>query len=190
MVKIGFIVEGDSEKLILESQAFKDFLSANQIDYVPEIVNAEGGGNLLPHNLKKYTQSLADKGANRFVILTDLETDPCVTETKNRISAPTATHSVIVSRKAIEAWYLADDDLMSKFFKKKYSCEFPEKTQSMPFDHLRAEFISHTGRGLSSSKPVVARRMINEGFTVENAAKHENCPSAQYFLNKIKEIAK
>lgn len=189
MVKIGFIVEGDSEKLILESESFRNYLRANNIEFVDFIANAEGGGNLLPQNLDKYTQVLKDQGATRFIILTDLENDPCIEEAKKRISAPD-THKVVIARKAIEAWYLADETLMTKLLKKKFKHASPETTAQMPYSELKNAFLDHTGRGINTSKPLVAKRMIREGFTIENASKHENCPSAKYFLSKLHEIAK
>ena len=55
MVKLGFIGEGAVEKIILESVVFQEFLSSLRIDFVKEVVDATGNGNLLPQNIEGYT---------------------------------------------------------------------------------------------------------------------------------------
>ena len=101
MVKLGFIVEGETEKILLESEIFKDLLSKFKLDYVSEIVDAGGNGNLLPKNIEKLSAILIDKGASKIIVLTDLDKDKCVTETKNRIS-PLENHICVISKKEIE----------------------------------------------------------------------------------------
>lgn len=54
MVRIGFIVEGDSEKIVIESVKFREFLRLNGFELVTPVVNAKGGGNLLPQNIEAY----------------------------------------------------------------------------------------------------------------------------------------
>lgn len=56
----------------------------------------------LPHNIVGYTERLEKEGARIIVILTDLDDDSCITETRNRISAR-AQDVVIVAVKKIEA---------------------------------------------------------------------------------------
>ncbi len=51
MVKVGFIVEGDTEKVIVESPAFSAWLTANGITLCHPVIDAKGGGNLLPQNI-------------------------------------------------------------------------------------------------------------------------------------------
>ena len=48
MVKIGFIVEGDCEKIFIESDNFKNWANMQGIEICSPVVNAKGGGNLLP----------------------------------------------------------------------------------------------------------------------------------------------
>ncbi len=100
MVKLGFIGEGAVEKIILESVVFQEFLSSLRIDFVKEVVDATGNGNLLPQNIEGYTKTLKDKGATTIVILTDLDEDQCITLTKNRIN-PSAEYLIIVTIKQI-----------------------------------------------------------------------------------------
>ena len=48
----------------------------------------------------------------------------------------------------------------------------------------------NNGKGFGGSKPRLAMKMKSNGFSIQNAAAHPNCPSALYFLNKLKLIAK
>jgi len=50
MVKIGFICEGITEFLWLQSPEFKQFLSSINLA-LTNTINAEGSGNFLPHNI-------------------------------------------------------------------------------------------------------------------------------------------
>lgn len=102
MVRLGFIGEGDTEKIVLESATFQNHLRSLGIDFVEDVINAEGNKNLLPHNIEAHTQTLQDKGATKIVILTDLDEDKCITLTKDRIK-PLDCHVTIVSIKEIES---------------------------------------------------------------------------------------
>jgi len=53
---------------------------------------------------------------------------------------------------------------------------------------LKKEFIKHTGKGLSKKRNLHVKYIINNGFSLQNAAKHPNCPSAKYFLKKLSEL--
>lgn len=52
MVKVGFIVEGDSEKVLIESAGFRRWAGSQSLEICSPVINAKGGGNLLPHHLK------------------------------------------------------------------------------------------------------------------------------------------
>lgn len=186
MVKLGFIVEGDTEKILLDSPAFKDFLRYLNVDHIPDIANAEGSSKLLPHNILQYTRSLLAKGAQRIFVLTDLDAKKCVTQTIQRVS-PLPDQTVIVSIKQIEAWFLADTNALRKFLKRSdYYCEFPE-TIPDPYEEIKKIRQQYWNRGVD--KKVLAKQMIKSGFSVENAAKHSNCNSAKYFLKKLSEFS-
>ena len=102
MVKLGFIVEGVTEKIILEQSDFFNYLDSLHVGYIPIVVDAKGNGNLLPNRLAQYTDTLFDEGATDIFILTDLDDEQCITNTKARISN-NANRFVIVSIKTIEA---------------------------------------------------------------------------------------
>jgi hypothetical protein len=179
MVKIGFICEGETEKLIIESEAFKTLLAKSDLQLVLAI-DAEGNGNLLPHNIEKFIAILEDAACDKIFILTDLDKDSCITFTKQRISAR-ENDIIIVAVKQIEAWFLSDSQTLSGLFKTKFQFELPEN-ENEPYDTLNSLFINNTGRGNgkkdNGGKIKTARKMLNNGFSLTNAASHPNCSSA------------
>jgi len=185
VVKIGFIVEGETEALILDSDNFKAILGKLNIVSVG-IINAGGNKNLLPHNILIHQANLIKKEAEKIVILTDLDDDLCITKTRERITERD-NQIIVVAIKQIEAWFLADSTLLSHLFNESFIFDYPEN-ENVPFDTLRALLIQFTGRGLPRKVPM-AQKMINSGFSIENAANHPNCPSANYFLTKLKQCA-
>ncbi len=185
MVKLGFIVEGDNEKAILNSALFEGLMTRLGLDYVKEVFNAKGGGNLLPQNIGVQIDALIQLGATSIFILTDQEEAPCITEVKNRVSAG-QNIMVVVAVKAIEAWFLADNTAISKFMGAKFQCEHPESYPN-PFLFIKQEKIRLTGRGVDK-KRLLCSRILASGFSLEAAATHPNCPSAKYFLDKLKSL--
>jgi hypothetical protein len=184
MVTIGFIVEGSSEKILFDSQNFKDYLSGINVNYIPEVINAEGNGNLLPHNIEEFTNTLINKGASKIFIVTDLDLDLCVTKTKERING-TDIHQCIISKKAIEAWFLADTTTMKSYFKTaQFKCDHPEDIEN-PFNEIDLLMRKFLNRGLGSSKIKLAKSLVNNGLSFQNILNHPNCSSAKYFHNKL-----
>tara|TARA_R110002124_G_scaffold9577_3_gene49122 strand:- start:331 stop:903 length:573 start_codon:yes stop_codon:yes gene_type:complete len=188
MVKIGFICEGKTERKLIESAVFQNYLLSIGIECVKPVIDADGNGNLLPNNIENHVIRLKHKGAERIVILTDLDEDVCVTRTKNRIIANEDDFMiVVVAVKQIESWFLADSKTMSLLLKRDFEYDFPETVHS-PFDTIKQIFLDKLNRG-AGNKILLASKMISNGFSVERAAIHSNCPSAVYFLKKLKQIA-
>jgi hypothetical protein len=185
-MKVGFICEGKTEKKIVESDNFQQFLKSIGIECISDIIDAEGNGNLLPKHLPQYSQILISKGAEKIIILTDLDADACITLTKERINAP-GNHLVIVSVKMIEAWFLADDVCMSAICGQPIHFNLPEN-EDEPFEIIKQELIRCTTRGVGD-KILLAAKMLRNNFSVINAAAHPNCSSAKYFVEKLKTLA-
>lgn len=82
MVKLGFIVEGGTEKILLQSDGFQEYLRKLELDFIEDVIDVDGLGNLLPKFLEPITDILMDKGATHIFILTDLDEDKCITKTK------------------------------------------------------------------------------------------------------------
>jgi len=189
VVKIGFVVEGDTEKLIIESTNFRNWATRHNIEIGIPVINAGGGGNLCPRRIEKHINScLTQVKPDKLVILTDLECESCITKVKQRIGNGRVT-KIFVARKAIEAWFLADTQAMQTWLDRtKFLEELPEQTAKMPWERLKE--VSKSGRGPGNNKVVFAKKFIDKfNFSLERAATHSQCQSAKYFLEKLKEIA-
>ncbi len=187
MVKLGFICEGETEKIIVESGSFKELLAENNCSLV-KAFDATGNGNLLPKNIAAMINNLMEEGAEKIFILTDLDKDECITKTKERIDAP-AEIITIVAVKQVESWFLADSNTLSVLLNETgFTFDHPED-EFVPRDTIQQLFLQKTSSGIGGSKPRFAIKMVNNGFSVKNAAAHPNCPSASYFLAKLQSLA-
>ncbi|MCK5741528.1 MAG: hypothetical protein KAH48_04865 [Chlorobi bacterium] len=186
MVKIGFIVEGDTEKIILDSKYFKKFCKSIEIEIAEPVIDAEGSGNLLPKNIDNYIQKIRQSQPQKIVVLTDLEEEASVLKVRKRINSQDID-IVFVAVKAIESWFLADTVALASWLKvdSVYE-EKPEETQNLPWDRLKELAKENKARGTGPSKPTFAKRFINNhNFSIERAAKHSNCPSAKEFYDTL-----
>ena len=186
MVTLGFIGEGANEKTILESTDFRSILNELNLGFVENVIDAKGGGNLLPKYLEDQVDRLKEQGASHILILADQEDAPCITSVKTRID-PEGNHIIVIAVKAIEAWFLADTAAMSAYLRSRFICDNPEEFLK-PFDHIKELRWDRMGRGLNHKK-LLCSHMILNGFSIKNAAAHPNCPSANYFLQKLKSLA-
>jgi hypothetical protein len=183
MVKLGFIVEGNTEKILFRSEAFSNYMKSLGIDFIPEIIDAKGNGNLLPQHITEFTEILKDKGATKIFIIADLETAECVTKTKERIS-PGEIHQCIISKKAIESWFLADTLAMRNYLgSNDYACENPEEIEN-PFEEIKKQRLTFKNKGVNDKK-ILARTILGSGFSFENIISNQACSSARYFHQKL-----
>lgn len=188
MVKVGFIVEGASEKIVLKAREFQDYLRSKQIEQVGDVIDMDGKGNLKASSQRMNTQVqlLRDAGANWIMVLRDMDNVDSFSVVKREVyQAPDTV--VCVAVQALEAWFLADSQTLSAVFQTAFHHDLPESV-SAPFELLVALRKQYTGRGIGDKK-VFARTMLGCGFTIENAAQHTNCPSATYFLTKLQTLA-
>ena len=185
MVRIGFICEGKTERKIIESGAFQSLLNSLSIECVFPVIDAKGSGNLLPENILDFKKELLSNDAEKIIIVTDLDVDTCITKTKKRIGVY-ENEFIVVAIQQVEAWFLADTETLSKLLSRKFIFEFPENEKN-PFETMRNIFLQTNNRGVGN-KDILAQRMLKYGFSIENAANHPNCPSARYFIEKLKSV--
>lgn len=191
MVKIGFIVEGDCEKLLIASPMFQAFLRKHGFEIVANnaqddedllIANAGGGTNLrLPHNMAEFIENLSDKGAEEIYVLTDLEDEISVENVYGKIALSSQIIQIFVAVKALEAWYLADAEAMQKWLECNDFCEKqPENTPNKPFEYMKQIANDYSAKRGTGNKIAFTKRMLAQyGFDIERAAQHENCPSVK-----------
>lgn len=186
MVKAGFIVEGASERIVVESARFRALLHSCNYDLVSPVVDAQGGGNLLPHNIQAFLARLDNAGAERIFVLTDLEDEPQVQQVRDRVSHD-RIHFVFVAVKALEAWYLADTQAMNvwlgidDFFEPA-----PEQTPQKPWERLKQIAAEQSRRGPGSKVAFARKAVTHWGFDVENSAVHPACQSARELIECLR----
>jgi hypothetical protein len=187
MVKIGFIVEGGSEKVIVESERFVQWLKSIGIELSKPVIDAKGGGNLLPQNIEPMIKRLNQQGVDHIAILTDLEDEADTEVVKERIGTE---HSklIFIAIKAIEAWYLADSQSMNTWLGiTGFYEDRPQETPLKPWDRLKELSEEYGKPGPGASKIVFAKRMVKHyGLDLTASAKHENCNSAAEMIECLK----
>ena len=191
MVKLGFIVEGSTEKIIVESPAFNSWLSQQGLALVKPVLDAKGGGNLLPKHIEPMVKRLHAAEADHIIILTDLEHESSVEAVRQRITTE-FTDLIFIAVKAIEAWFLADSQAMSQWLKQdSFYEDNPEATKDLPWQRLKEVATDFKQRGTGASKPAFAKRMIQHyGFKINHAAEHTHCPSAKQFCDGLMALKK
>jgi hypothetical protein len=196
LVTAGFIVEGDSEAILLKDSSFISLLASLNITCSAGlIINAEGKNNLynpkadfsrIERKINAWVQRLKANGAQAIFMLIDFDaSDTCFTFFKSKVFSYDVNF-VIIAKQALEAWYLADQQALSAYLKTKIFVATPESYLS-PFDEIRNLRLMHNNKGLSDKK-YLTKDIIKSGFSLPNAAAHPNCPSAAYFLGKLQSL--
>lgn len=191
MVKVGFIVEGDSEAILIKSVMFRNWCQNNGLSVVDPVINAKGGGNLLPNYLTNQVERFLNgkEPPDKIVILTDRENAVSDDEVRERIHGyppEKRIDFVFIAVKALEAWFLADGAAISKWLNEdRFFEEFPEKTDEMPWDRLKEIAKDKKKRGPGESRLLFTKKILNYGFSLEQAAKHTNCSSVKKFHDTL-----
>ncbi|MDP2364927.1 MAG: hypothetical protein Q8M94_14305 [Ignavibacteria bacterium] len=189
VTKLAFIGEGETESMVIKSEKFQKLLENYEFDFIG-VRDAGGRGNFEKDNgfVDSLIKDLLKNGAERIFIISDLENYQCISEAKDSIATFLSTPEIIIIPKALEAWFLADSEALSKILNKELSYIFPEKTPSLPFDEINSLF-AEFGINPVRSKVKLTKRFITHGLDVDNASKHQNCESAKYFIRKLKEFS-
>lgn len=103
-MRISFIVEGDSDKIILDGQ--RSWFSLLGLEY--DIVPTGGKKNMIKSAMKHYRIALLTDCSN-VIFLPDQNGDICALVTREKIGMDSKDRSVtIVMKRELEAWILAD----------------------------------------------------------------------------------
>lgn len=189
MVKVGFIVEGASERIVVESEMFRHLCRLAGFELVTPVVDAQGGGNLLPQNIDAFISRLENADAQHIFVLTDLEDEASVTDVRDRIS-DARINTTFVAVKALEAWYLADTKAMNNWLGiSDFYEENPEATADKPWNRLK-EIAADLGKRGPGNKVAFTKKLVKHWeFSLERAASHPNCPSAKELVEYFSQVA-
>lgn len=186
-MKVGLIVEGRSDKIVVESDGFALWLREQGIRRGDPVVAAGGqvGSARIGRLARLLRKQIGD--VDKVVQLTELDPNaavPCISARRAFTHSPDVD-LVVVAKKAMESWFLADSVAMREwsgdpdFFE-----EHPEETPGMPWDRLK-EVGASGGRGPGSKVSFAKKIVRTHGFSIVSAAKHPNCSSARYFVNRV-----
>ena len=182
MVRLGIICEGETEGVIFNTPEFKQLLEGFGVELIG-VVETGSKTQYFGDRLVKHREILMDKGADKIVALVDLDKDVCITFTKQ--SVPHFENQlIIVAVQEFENWYLADTTTLCNLLNRQVYIDLPEQDND-----AERTIIQLRGKGFGHSKPRLANAMKRHGFTIEKAAQHPNCPSANYFLTKLQTLA-
>ena len=187
MVTVGFVVEGDSDKYLVESELFRTWLCEEcNLKVVDKVANAKG--NMRSRYIEDQVRLLRqDTNPDKVIVLADLDPDervPCVQARKELVGSK-GIDLVIIAKKALESWFLADTEAMRRWLGDDTFYEVaPETLTGMPWDRLR-ELRDKKGRGLGTKGSFPRQFILRHGFDVRRAAQHANCPSARYFVERL-----
>lgn len=141
MVKVGLIVEGESERIVINSQKFNTLLnSINLLNVV--CINANGNGNLLPKNIEQHINTCRQKGATKIIVLVDSE-GRTNTEIYDLLK-PENDFILIIEIQSLESWLLADSKLLSKVFNSNFAYDSPKEIKPDYFQTVNNIFIKQT----------------------------------------------
>ncbi len=190
MVTVGFVVEGASDKRLVENELFRKWLREDcNLKVVDPVVDATGNGNMCSRNIETFVKNLRMiANPNKVVVLADLDPDtcaPCVQKRKEIIGCQ-GIDLVVIAKKAMESWFLADTKAMHQWLGNDTFYEtHPETLDEMPWDRLK-KLRTQKGRGPGATRLSFARKFIRDhGFDVRRAAEHSHCPSARYFVERL-----
>lgn len=182
MVRLGIICEGESETIIFNDDLFKNWLNSFGV----ELISVQETGSInqfFEGRFEKHRALMLLKNVDFILALIDLDKATSLREHKSKVNI-LANEVVVIAVKEFESWYLADENALNNLLEKQVFIEFPEEIQE-PFKEIVK---LNNGKGFGKSKPFLAKMMLRKGFSIENAAKHPNCPSAKYFIKKLESL--
>ena len=190
MVTVGFVVEGESETLLVKSEVFRQWLREDcNLEVVDPVIDASGNGNMHSRNIGASIKNLRTRAnPDKVVVLADLDPEkrvPCV-QARKKIIGSQDIDLIAIAKKAMESWFLADTEAMRRWLGDDTFYEVaPETLTGMPWGRLK-ELRDRRDRGPGKDRLVFARKLIRDHrFDVRRAARHDQCPSARYFVERL-----
>jgi len=192
MVRVGFIVEGTSDFIILKSDRFQNLLKYElEIETDESLINIARSRSRLKKNFVSLVRNLQKQNVDYIFTLVDQ--DDKEEQKKNRGYSPPdcpivvvneiqnfrdnrnyifEENSFVIMTREMEAWFLADDNLNLNY-------------DGNPEEILNPSDIVCEQLGTSSHVKIANK--LKDKFSLVRAA--ENSRSAKRFLDKLKEIA-
>ncbi len=192
MVKVGFIVEGTSDFIILKSDKFQNLLKYElEIETDESLINIARSRSRLKANFVSLVRNLQKQNVDYIFTLVDQDDKEelrkntgysppdCPIVVVNEIKSFRDNrnyifieNSFVIMTREMEAWFLADDNLSFRY-------------EGEPEDIFNPSDI--VGEQLGTLSHVKIANRLKDRFSLVRAS--ENSRSAKRFLDKLKEIA-
>ena len=192
--RVGFIYDGETEEVIIKSEMFDNYLASIGLRSVGEFKYRR-------NKLSVYSDILCGKGAEIVVILTDMEQAPCFSEVFERYDNENLEdyHKIIVVKRMGEAWLLADTNTLKGILRigrdRAFNGNNNPEAETNPhrkINELLSRHANRTGNKKKAvkftSKPLLAKKFLDNGFTLEAAIEHPNCSSVKYFDDYLRSL--
>ena len=108
---------------------------------------------------------------------------------KAKLDGIETADAVVLAKRIMEAWFMADKEAFSRWAQDKICIPFPEQ-EAKNIDFLK-ELAKVLGIRGADNHQLFARTMISPkiDFCLERAAQHPHCPSAAYFIRALQSVA-
>ena len=180
-MKISFIVEGDSDEIILNGQY--DWFSSLGLGF--DIFTAYGKKNMIKSAMKYYRASLVANFSD-IIFLPDQNGDACALVTRQKIGMDSKDRAVtIVMKRELEAWILADGQCIRDSIGVNYRPSGQTDTEMYPKDKLLS--ILHGKLGYFPAEIELAA-LIAPHFSINRAAMTNT--SAKRFKGFIERVSR
>jgi len=180
-MKIGFVVEGKSDQIFLESN--KEWFEKKGLDFL--IIPCFGKPGVINHAIK-HLKSLRLKGCDKIIFLIDRDKDKCVPLTTQRLEHVRKEKDVIICvvSRDLECWLLSDSKAIKKIIGKRYKYEPPDFTDDIKNAKEIIKNLLKKKFKISFSEIEIAEK-VSKHFSFERAK--EKNKSLKRFVNKIKQ---
>ena len=177
---MALIVEGPSDKILLESQA--PWFNNIGLDVVIRIA---GGKKEMCKSAGKFHRVETLQGTQKVVFLPDQDGDPCVTFTRQRVGMDRCPCAItVVLKRELEAWILADGRALASVTAREYR---PAGQTDSILDP-KAELGTLLERTLGYRPTAVEMAgLIAKRFSLVRAARYNT--SARRFVQEIKRLS-
>lgn len=179
-MKVALIVEGPSDKKLLESQT--RWFNSIGLDVVIRIA---GGKREMCRGARKFHNVEKLHGTQKVLFLPDQNGDPCVTFTRRRVGMDKCPCALtVVLKRELEAWILADGGAVASVTGRQY--EPAGQTDSIL--DPKGELATILGRRLGyRPTEVEVADLISEHFSLTRSARCNT--SARRFVQEMKRLS-
>lgn len=180
-MKIALIVEGQSDKIVFESQG--DWFS--QLGFEVTVRRTRGKPEMCK-KARKFHRAETILGSQKAIFLPDQHGDPCATYTREKVGMNDCPCAItVVLKRELEAWILADGKAVTKATGKQYQPAGQTDSVRDPKQELTARFSRAFGYNPSE---VEMASEISQYFSLARAAKYNT--SAKRFVDELSALAR